>query len=136
MSKPIRLQAVARRAITLIEVMIVMFLIALIAGVVAYNYRGSLDSGKAFTTEQNMTKLRNLIDLEAAKANIDPSNITNNWPALLKRSPLVKNIDSLKKDGWGEEFTIEYDSQKGDYKIKSERYEAYLREHPEHAAAK
>lgn len=136
MSKPIRLQAVARRAITLIEVMIVMFLIALIAGVVAYNYRGSLDSGKAFTTEQNMAKLRNLLDLETAKTNVDLSTIPNNWEVLLRKSPLVKSVDSLSKDGWGESFRFEYDNQKRDYKIRSERYEAYLQDHPEHAAAK
>lgn len=135
MSRPIRLISVAKRAITLIEVMIVMFLIALIAGVVAYNYRGSLDSGKAFTTEQNMNKLRNLIDLEAAKSNISPRNIASDWKDLLRKSPLIKNMD-VAKDGWGEEFKLEYNDQKKDYQIKSERYEAFLQEHPEHTAPK
>lgn len=135
-SKPIRLHSITRRAITLIEVMIVMFLIALIAGVVAYNYRGSLDAGKAFTTEQNMSKLRNLLDLEAAKSNADPRNITGNWKELLQKSPLVKNVDALSKDGWGQPFTVEYDDQKHDYRITSERYDTYLREHPEHVPAK
>lgn len=136
MSKQVRLQSITRRAITLIEVMIVMFLIALIAGVVAYNYRGSLDSGKAFTTEQNMSKLRNILDLEAAKTNLDPRAVITNWQELVRRSPLVKSGDSLVKDGWGQPFTVEYDDQKKDYRFKSERYENYLQEHPEHNAAK
>lgn len=136
MSKQARLQSITRRAITLIEVMIVMFLIALIAGVVAYNYRGSLDSGKAFTTEQNMNKLRNILDLEAAKTNLDSRAVIGNWQVLVQRSPLVKNIDALVKDGWGQPFTVEYDEQKKDYRFKSERYENYLQEHPEHHAPK
>ncbi len=47
-----------RRYITLIEIMIVMFLIALITGVLAYNYRGSLDEGKAFKTKTGLAMLR------------------------------------------------------------------------------
>lgn len=129
-------RTLARRAITLIEVMIVMFLIALIAGVVAYNYRGSLEAGKAFTTEQNIAKLRNLLDLEAAKTNADPRSVTMNWQGLLQRSPLVKNADALMKDGWGQTFTVDYNDQKKDYQITSERYDTYLREHPEHVSQK
>ncbi len=41
----------AKRCVTLIEMMIVMFLISLITGVIAYYYRGSLDEGKAFKTK-------------------------------------------------------------------------------------
>ena len=37
-----------KRAITLLEIMIVILLIGLIGGVVSYNLKGTLDKGKAF----------------------------------------------------------------------------------------
>ena len=46
--------------------MIVMFLIALITGVIAYNYRGTLEEGKAFKTKAAMEKLETILSLEIA----------------------------------------------------------------------
>ena len=48
---------IKRHFVTLIEMMIVMFLIMLITGVIAYNYRGSLDEGKAFKTRAGIEKV-------------------------------------------------------------------------------
>ncbi len=47
-----------RRFITLIEMMIVMFLIALITGVIAYNVKGSLDQGKSSRQKLALKKLK------------------------------------------------------------------------------
>ena len=46
--------------------MIVMFLIALITGVIAYNYRGTLEEGKAFKTKAAMEKIETILSLEIA----------------------------------------------------------------------
>jgi Tfp pilus assembly protein PilE len=59
-----------RRNITLIEVMIVMLLVALFTGVVAYNYSGSLEVGKANTTKMAMEKLENTLALIKRQFNI------------------------------------------------------------------
>ncbi len=56
-----------KQAITLIEIMIVILLIGLIGGTLAYNMRGSLDKGKEFKTEQNKSKLYDVLMLEYAK---------------------------------------------------------------------
>lgn len=95
-----------KRRITLIEIMIVMFLIALIAGVITYNYRGSLDEGKAFKTKAAMDKIETILNLSVAE---DPSlmdHISSEWVKIIQSSPLVKNPDDLIKDGWGTPFQV------------------------------
>lgn len=95
-----------RRCITLIEIMIVMFLIALIAGVVTYNYRGSLEEGKAFKSKAAMDKIETILNLAVAE---DPSlmdHISSEWVKVIQSSPLVKNANDLVKDGWGIPFQV------------------------------
>jgi general secretion pathway protein G len=110
--------------ITLIEIMIVMFLIALITGVLAYNYRGSLDQGKVFKTKAAIEKLETILNLSVAE---DPSlsdSIEENWKVVIKNSPLVKNADDLIKDGWGKEYRVERNSD-GQIEVYSEALNDY-----------
>lgn len=119
------MKKVKKRYITLIEIMIVMFLIALITGVLAYNYRGSLEEGKAFKTREAMQRLDNYLNLAIAQ---DPSlldDISENWKAVIERSPLVANPKNLEVDGWGYEYKVE--NQDGHIVITSEGYTQYLR---------
>lgn len=122
------MKSIKRRFITLIEIMIVMFLIALITGVVAYNYRGTLDEGKAFKTKTGIEKLSTILNLKAAD---DPSilnNIDTEWKAVVRTSPLVQNPDALIKDGWGSDYEVSVDDN-GVIRIKSEKYEDYKKTH-------
>lgn len=116
---------VKKRYITLIEIMIVMFLIALITGVLAYNYRGSLEEGKAFKTKEAMQRLENYLSLAVAQ---DPSlleDIDTNWKSIIEHSPLVANPKTLEVDGWGYEYRVE--NQDGRIVISSEGYKEHLR---------
>jgi len=118
--------SIRRRFVTLIEIMIVMFLIALITGVVAYNYRGTLEEGKAFKTKTGIEKLQNILSLAMADdPNIDLSG--NNWIKYVESSPLVQNSKALIKDGWGDEYTV--DTVNNVIVIRSSKYEAYSRSH-------
>lgn len=119
---------IKKRAITLIEIMIVMFLIASITGVVAYNYKGSLEKSKAFKTEMAMEKLRTVIDLAAADNPDILDNIENQWEEALKRSPIVQNANTLIYDGWGKKYRVTTNGE-GDLLISSEKYNAYKRQH-------
>ncbi len=113
---------VARRQfVTLIEMMIVMFLIALITGVVAYNYRGTLDEGKAFKTKAGIEKIENILSLAMAD---DPS-LGGDWKEVIRRSPLVQNPDALIKDGWGVEYTVAVNPDTGRVEVSSQKLEAY-----------
>lgn len=114
-----------RRNITLIEVMIVMLLVALFTGVVAYNYSGSLEVGKANTTKMAMDKLENTLALILAEEPSKIQTIESEWQSLVKGSPLVKNPDSLIRDGWGHTFEVTVDSRNDQIQIYSRKYEQY-----------
>ncbi len=112
-----------KRRITLIEIMIVMFLIALIAGVITYNYRGSLDEGKAFKTKAAIDKVETILNLSVAE---DPSlmdHISSEWMKIIQASPLVKNPDDLIKDGWGIPFQVT--TEGNIIRVHSSRFDEY-----------
>lgn len=112
-----------KRYITLVEMMIVMFLIAMITGVIAYNYTGSLDQGKAFKTQAGMEKIRTILDLHLA-TNPGDNQVATNWKGIVEASPLVKNVSELTKDGWGAEYKVSLDNN-GDIEIISDRFNEY-----------
>lgn len=115
-----------RRYITLIEIMIVMFLIALITGVLAYNYRGTLEEGKAFKTKVGIERVDDILNLKAAQ---DPDFLQNvdTWKEVIRGSPTVKDPDALIKDGWGEEYQVTVED--GNIRVRSRRYTEYLQSH-------
>lgn len=99
-----------RRMITLIEIMIVMFLIALITGVLAYNYQGSLEEGKVFKTKVGMERVETILNLAVSQQPQLLDDISSNWKGLIEKSPLVQNAKDLEKDGWGYEYRVEKDN--------------------------
>ncbi len=114
---------VKRRNVTLIEMMIVMFLIALITGVIAYNYRGSLDEGKAFKTQQAISRIENILNLKLAE---DPSladSIEHEWKGIITSSPMVQNPSAFMKDGWGGDYRVTI--QDNVLHVTSDKYDQY-----------
>ncbi len=102
-----------KRPITLLEIMIVIFLIGLIGGVVGYNMKGSLDEGRAFKTEQASLRVREILLLEVANgAELD--QVVGDSFSCLKNSGLCENPDKLLKDGWNQPFVIK---KKGNHDI-------------------
>lgn len=125
-----RNMSVKRRYVTLIEMMIVMFLIALITGVVAYNYRGSLDEGKAFKTQAAIERIETILNLEAAQHPAFLQDVSSNWKEIIRRSPLVQNPDALTKDGWGDEYQVSVEPSSGTIEVHSRKYDEYRASHP------
>jgi general secretion pathway protein G len=115
-----------KRFITLVEMMIVMFLIAMITGVIAYNYTGSLEEGKAFKTKAGMEKIKTILALDAAASDLD--NIGDSWKSIIANSPLVQNPKELMNDGWGVEYVVRTDETDNGKEIVviSEKYKTYL----------
>jgi len=116
---------VKRYFVTLIEIMIVIFLIGLVVGSLAYNYTGTLEAGKVFKTERAMEKIQNILSLKVAE---DPKlldNLHTDWLKYLEQSPLVSNPNELARDGWGKEFQVEV--RDGVIKVTSPGYEEYLK---------
>lgn len=113
-----------KQFITLVEMMIVMFLIAMITGVIAYNYTGSLEEGKAFKTKAGIDKIHTILDLHLATHPEDRDSIESKWQEVVKHSPLVKNAEELIKDGWGLDYQVSREND-GDLSISSEKYNQY-----------
>jgi type II secretory pathway pseudopilin PulG len=114
-----------KRFITLVEMMIVMFLIAMITGVIAYNYTGSLDEGKAFKTKAGIEKINTVLDLYLATHPEDKSQIPTKWQEIIENSQLVKNAKELEKDGWGGDYVVSLNNEQ-EIEITSKKYEDYL----------
>ena len=115
-----------KRFITLIEMMIVMFLIAMITGVIAYNYTGSLEEGKAFKTKNGIQKIRDVLSMHLATSPEDTQNIDTNWRTYVEASPLVKSSGDLTKDGWGGDYKVSIDDN-GEITVTSDKYANYLK---------
>jgi general secretion pathway protein G len=118
------MKSITRRFVTLIEMMIVMFLIALITGVVAYNYRGTLEEGKAFKTKQGIEKVQTILSLGMAE-NPTMDLSAGSWQEYIKQSPMVQNANALVKDGWGYDYQVSFDPESNTIKVTSQKFEDY-----------
>lgn len=114
-----------RYAMTLLEIMIVIFIIGIISSVIGYNMRGSLDKGKAFKTKEGINKIYEIVQLEQAEGKPLSADVEK-IKTLLKDSGLVRKPEDLMKDGWGEPYTFEIIDH--ELRPKSARYERYCTE--------
>ncbi|MDP1608265.1 MAG: hypothetical protein Q8L98_02995 [Chlamydiales bacterium] len=116
-----------KRALTLLEIMIVISLIILITGVIGYNMRGTLNRGRAFRTERAKEQLHDMLLLSVADGNA-PQKVLKKPADYIRQLGLAKNVDELLKDGWGNKFVITYLDEEGDFRIESEAYEKFLKD--------
>ena len=115
---------IVQRHVTLIEMMIVMFLIAMIIGVVAYNYQGTLEEGKAFKTKAAKEKLETILTLAASENPDIRDSIETKWKDVIRTSPLVHNAKDLERDGWGEDYEVKMVDDR--IKVISKHYNQYI----------
>jgi general secretion pathway protein G len=94
-----------KKPITLLEIMIVIFLIGLIGSVIGYNMRGSLEEGKAFKTRHAQEQIKDILLLEIAKGE-DIDTVIANPEVYLENSKLVKSVKDMLVDGWKAPFVI------------------------------
>lgn len=113
-----------KQALTLLEIMIVIFLIGLIGSVIGYNMKGSLEEGKAFKTEKAIEQIHDILMLEVAQG--EPiEKVVKNPEGYLSHANVVKNPEKLLKDGWGVPFKIEADQYGHDIVVSSDAYQHY-----------
>jgi len=113
-----------KRALTLLEIMIVIMLITLISGTIGYSMKGSLEKGRAFRTQQGQEQLKDLLLIclsEGGKI----EEIAQNPVAHLKALGLAKDPENLVKDGWKQPFEISVKQAKNDFTIKSKALDDY-----------
>lgn len=114
-----------KHSLSLLEIIIVIFLITLVTGALGYNMKGALDKGRAFRTEQGMQEVYDLLMLSVAEGKT-LEEARKNPLECLKSLHLSKNPEKLLKDGWGEDYTIVYTPNQTDLVIHSNKYEKYL----------
>ncbi len=114
-----------KRSFTLLEIMIVIFLIGLIGSVIGYNMKGSLEKGKAFRTEQAMRQIDDALSLLLAEGRTTKEDIQTDLAKSLEKTGLFKKPEEIAKDGWGTAFDVTVE-QDGSIIIVSENYNQYL----------
>ncbi len=122
-----KVQRKKKNVITLLEIMIVIFLIGLIGSVIGFNVKGSLEEGKAFKTTQGIQQIQEILLLEMEKG-ASLEQILQSPAYYLKKSGLCKDANKLMKDGWGVRYTISEKVQKdgtSTLTVKSEALNKY-----------
>lgn len=117
------MRSLQKRAITLIEIIIVIFLISLIAGVIGYNLTKTLEKGKASATELGMKRLHDVLEISIAENPTLLNNFESGWEAIVEKSPLVDSPSALIHDGWGTKYQVTVEN--GVITIRSENLERY-----------
>lgn len=117
-----------RRYITLIEMIIVITLIGIIMGALAWRYTGALDKGKAFKTETTMARLETILSMAVAERPGLIDEMDSEWKKIVERSPFIDDPNKLIYDGWGKEYNVSVED--GDIIIRSESFENYRRDNP------
>ena len=105
---------VKKKALTLIEIMIVIFIIGLIGSVIGYNMKGSLDEGKSFKSEQGSKQVYDFLTLKIAERNDAFDKVLDNPEEALRDTGFVSRADKLIKDGWTQKYVIEKIESQGD----------------------
>jgi general secretion pathway protein G len=127
-----------KRAITLLEIMIVILLIGLIGGVVSYNLKGTLDKGKAFRTEQGMKKLEDILNMELQMGSSTAADLQGRTDtkeekiiSSLQRSGLIsaKEVKKFIRDGWGHPYLIKKVRGNNEVVVSSPKLEEYHKTH-------
>lgn len=115
-----------KKSMTLLEIMIVIFLIGLISSILGYNMKGSLDKGRAFRTTEGSRMIREVLLLQVAEGH-EIAEVVKTPEVYLKASGLINNPKKALTDGWGKNFKITVSGE--DIKVQSDALIAYNLKH-------
>lgn len=110
-----------KRAMTLIEIMVVITLIGIVGGALAVNMRGSIHKGKVFQTEQNCERVYEVLMMEYASSGSSLKEIVENKEDILTAAAWCKDGKKLLKDAWGEDLIVQVTPRGNDLEVFSSR---------------
>lgn len=117
-----------KRSMTLLEVMIVIFIIGIIGSVIGYNMKGSMEKARAFKTREGIKKVTEILTLQLATEATE-EQIRDNPLSVLKDSGLATDPKTLFQDGWGKPYEV---TIRGDrIRVFSKSYNKYLKKRGE-----
>lgn len=100
-----------RKLLTLIEIMVVIFLIGLIGSVIGFKMKDSLEDGKAFKTRTKIEKIKDVLELEIAKGKTRDRVVEKAGEILANSSFFKEDADKILLDGWGGTIKIDADGR-------------------------
>ena len=110
---------------TLMETMVVIFIIGVIGSVIGFNMRSSLEESKAFKSREGISRLYELLQMEVATGKTSVASIMLNSRDAVKNSGMTKKVDQLLKDGWDQPYLFSATNDGGDIRIHSAKYAEY-----------
>ena len=125
------MKKIVKRAITLLEIMIVVLLIGIISSVLGFNMKGSLDEGKAFKSREGAKQIRDILLMQVENddelKNIVEVEDNMAIEKALRNSGLVADPKKLLVDGWGNpyHYKIVEEGDFSDLEITSDKLMAY-----------
>lgn len=107
-------KAARRSAFTLLEILIVVAIIVVVAGVGGYYLFGALESGKISASRAQMKVVEQALEAYRLANSVPPDNLE----VLLMPDPANDNLPYLKeakniRDAWGNIFSYEYTDRMG-----------------------
>ncbi len=117
-----------KRALTLIEIMVVLFIITIVTSVIGVNMKGTMKEGKAFKSERGSKQVYDLLSLEVAKNPTLLSHVVENPDVALKNSGIASDPKKILTDGWGEPFIIKVDELDHEIKVSSKKWIQHLKD--------
>ncbi len=97
-----------KRSMTLLEIMVVIFIIGIIGSVIGYNMKGSMKKGKQFKTDYAAAKIAEVLTMECELNGLNPHAVAKDFENVLKESGMVKDVGKLIVDGYGEKYKVSY----------------------------
>lgn len=117
-----------KRALTLIEIMVVLFIITIVTSVIGVNMKGTMKEGKAFKSEKGSKQVYDILSLEMAKNAEITQSILEHPDVVLKNSGIISDSKKILQDGWGESFIIKFNEADGEMKVTSKKWISHLRD--------
>ena len=110
-----------QRGFTLVELLLVLVILALIAGLVLPGIIGKAESAKAKAASSQISRISMSVESFYLDTGSTPSDLDElvNQPAGIKgwNGPYIKN--SLLKDPWGQPYQYQVPGEHGDFDIQS-----------------
>ena len=111
-----------KRALTLIEIMVVLLIIGIVSTVIGVNVKGTLKESKAFKSEKGSKQIYEILTLEMAKDPTVTQNLIEHPELFLKNSGLVQDPKKFLVDGFGEPFILSIKEEDGDLAVTSKKW--------------
>ena len=107
-----------QQGFTLIEILVVIVIIGLLAGIVVPNLVGQVDDAKITTARSNMSSIANALTLYRLKKGRYPSS-DQGLQSLTTGDSLTRFMDRVPLDPWDNDYQYIYPGSSGDFDLYS-----------------